>query len=88
MGEAEIYKGKKHEDIRALVGGINSLYIVAMLREDYIKKTGNDTLEKALADKNLRIIMKPAGSSVAAGRADDRAVARHQHRRHQARTAG
>jgi TRAP transporter TAXI family solute receptor len=35
-----------------------------MLREDYIKKTGNDTLEKALADKNVRVIMKPAGSSV------------------------
>jgi TRAP transporter TAXI family solute receptor len=64
MGEEDIYKGKKHEDIRALVGGINSVYIVAMLREDYIKKTGNDTLEKALADKNLRVIMKPAGSSV------------------------
>ena len=64
MGEEEIYKGKKHQDIRALVGGINSVYVVAMLREDYIKKTGNDTLEKALADKNLRVIMKPAGSSV------------------------
>jgi TRAP transporter TAXI family solute receptor len=64
MGEEEIYKGKKHEDIRALVGGINPVYVVAMLREDYIKQTGNDTLEKALADKQLRLIMKPAGSSV------------------------
>lgn len=64
MGEEEIYKGKKHEDIRALVGGINPIYVVAMLREDYIKKTGNDTLEKAMADKSLRLIMKPAGSSV------------------------
>jgi TRAP transporter TAXI family solute receptor len=64
MGEEEIYKGKKHQDIRALVGGINSVYVVALLREDYIKKTGNDTLEKAFADKNLRVIMKPAGSSV------------------------
>jgi hypothetical protein len=63
-GEAEIYKGKKYQDIRGLVGGINSVWIVAMLREDYIKRTGNDTLEKALADRNLRIIMKPAGSSV------------------------
>jgi uncharacterized protein len=63
-GEPELYKGKKHQDIRALVGGINSIYIVAMLREDYIQRTGNDTLEKALADRNLRIIMKPAGSSV------------------------
>jgi TRAP transporter TAXI family solute receptor len=64
MGEEEIYKGKKHQDIRSLVGGINPLWVVAMLREDYIKKTGNDTLEKALADKNLRVIMKPAGSAV------------------------
>jgi TRAP transporter TAXI family solute receptor len=64
MGEPDIYKGKKHQDIRGLVGGITPLWVVAMLREDYIKKTGNDTLEKALADKNLRIIMKPAGSSV------------------------
>jgi TRAP transporter TAXI family solute receptor len=64
MGEEEIYKGKKHQDIRSLVGGINPLWVVAMLREDYVKKTGNDTLEKALADKNLRIIMKPAGSAV------------------------
>ena len=63
-GDPEMYKGKKHQDIRGLVGGINPLWVVAMLREDYIKKTGNDTLEKALADKNLRIIMKPAGSSV------------------------
>jgi uncharacterized protein len=63
-GEAEIYKGKRHQEIRSLVGGINSVWIVAMLREDYIKKTGNDTLEKAIADKGLRLIMKPAGSSV------------------------
>ena len=64
MGEEEIYKGRKHQDIRGLVGGINPIWIVAMLREDYIKRTGNDTLEKALADKSLRLIMKPAGSSV------------------------
>lgn len=64
MGDPDIYKGKQHQDIRGLVGGITPLWVVAMLREDYIKKTGNDTLEKALADKNLRLIMKPAGSSV------------------------
>jgi uncharacterized protein len=63
-GEAEIYKGKQHRDIRSLVGGINSVWVVAMLREDYVKKTGNDTLEKAIADKSLRLIMKPAGSAV------------------------
>jgi TRAP transporter TAXI family solute receptor len=63
-GEPELYKGHKHQNIRALVGGINSIYIVAMLREDYIQRTGNASLEKALVDRNIRIIMKPAGSSV------------------------
>jgi TRAP transporter TAXI family solute receptor len=63
-GEEEVYKGKKHQNIRGLVGGINPLWVVAMVREDYVKETGNDTLEKILADKNVRLIMKPAGSSV------------------------
>lgn len=63
-GEKELYKGRKHQNIRSLVGGINSVYVVALLHEDYIQRTGNDTVEKALADKNIRIIMKPAGSSV------------------------
>ena len=63
-GEQELYKGRKHQNIRSLVGGINSVWVVAMLREEYIARTGNDSVEKALADKNIRIIMKPAGSSV------------------------
>lgn len=63
-GEQELYKGRKHQNIRSLVGGINSVWIIAMLREDYVARTGNDSVEKALADKNIRIIMKPAGSSV------------------------
>jgi uncharacterized protein len=64
-GEAEIYKGKKHEDIRSLLGGLNEIFLVGMLTEDYIRRTGNDTLEKALTSKSPpRIIMKPAGSTV------------------------
>lgn len=63
-GEKELYKGRQHRNIRSLLGGINSVYVVAMLTEDYIQRTGNDSVEKALADKNIRIIMKPAGSSV------------------------
>ena len=64
-GEPEIYKGKKYPDIRALLGGLNSVWITAMLTEDYIKRTGNDTLEKALLSKDPpRVIMKPAGSTV------------------------
>lgn len=64
-GEPEIYKGKKYPEIRALLGGLNSVWITAMLTEDYIKRTGNDTLEKALLSKEPpRVIMKPAGSTV------------------------
>lgn len=64
-GEEEIYKGKKHPNIRALLGGLNEVWIAGMLTEDYIKRTGNDTLEKALLSKEPpRIIMKPAGSTV------------------------
>jgi len=65
-GEQEIYKGKKYPDIRSLLGGLNQVWLVAMLTEDYIKRTGNDTLEKALTSRSSppRVIMKPAGSTV------------------------
>ena len=64
-GDQEIYKGKQHQNIRGLLGGLNEVWLVAMMTEDYIKRTSNDTLEKAvLGDKPPRIIMKPAGSTV------------------------
>jgi uncharacterized protein len=64
-GDPEIYKGKKYPEIRSLLGGLNEVWLAAMLTEDYIKRTGNDTLEKALLSKNPpRVIMKPAGSTV------------------------
>ncbi len=64
-GEEEIYKGKKYPNIRALLGGLNEVWITGMLTEDYIKRTGHDTLEKALLSKEPpRVIMKPAGSTV------------------------
>jgi len=64
-GNPVVYKGKKYRDIRALVGGLNSVWITAMVREAYIKETGNDTLEKILlSGKPVRVVMKPAGSSV------------------------
>lgn len=64
-GDEEMYKGKKHQNIRGLLGGLNEVWLVAMLTEDYIKRTGNDTLEKVLlGEKPPRIIMKPAGSTV------------------------
>ncbi len=59
-----VYK-QKHEGIRALIGGLNKVRVTAMVTESYIKRTGNDTLEKALLSKPpARIVMKPAGSTV------------------------
>ena len=64
-GEDEIYKGKKYPNIRALLGGLNEVWIAGLLTEEYIKRTGNDTLEKALTSRQPpRVIMKPAGSTV------------------------
>jgi uncharacterized protein len=59
-----IYKGKKADNIRALVGGLNSVYVGAMVREDFIKKMGTGDLAKIIkSGKPVRIVMKPAGSS-------------------------
>jgi hypothetical protein len=59
------YNGKKSEDIRALVGGLNPVYLGAMVRNDFIQKTGLDTLDKIMTSgKPIRIVMKPQGSNV------------------------
>lgn len=65
-GTNDVYKGKKHRNIRALVGGLNPVWIFGVMREDYIAQSGNDSLEKALFSKDYapRIVMKPAGSSI------------------------
>jgi len=65
QGEEEIYKGRKYPDIRGLLGGLNEVWIVGMLTEDYIKRTGNDSIEKAITSATPpRVVMKPAGSTV------------------------
>ena len=64
-GHPVAYKGRKHENIRALVGGLNKVWLTVLMREEYIARTGNDTLKKALSDPApLRVVMKPAGSVV------------------------
>lgn len=58
------YKSKA-ENIRALVGGLNPVYLGVMVRNDFIAKTGLDTLDKIMTSgKPLRIVMKPQGSNV------------------------
>jgi len=64
-GDQDLYKGKKAGKIRALVGGLNLVFIGAMVRNDYVKKTGLDMLDKILTSgKPVRIVMKPQGSNI------------------------
>ncbi|MGE3246775.1 MAG: TAXI family TRAP transporter solute-binding subunit [Beijerinckiaceae bacterium] len=66
----DIYKGRKADKIRALVGGLNSVYVGVMVREDFIKKMGTDDLGAIIkSGKPVRIVLKPPGS--AAGPAVD-----------------
>lgn len=61
----ELYNGKKATHIRALIGGLNPVYMAMMVRNDFIKKTGLDTMDKIFqSGKPLRIMMKPPGSNV------------------------
>ena len=60
-----LYKGKKATHIRALIGGLNPVYMSMMVRNDFIKKTGLDTMDKIFTSgKPLHIVMKPHGSNV------------------------
>lgn len=65
MNGEELYQGKKAPNIRSLVGGLNSVYMAAIVKNDYIKKTGFDTMDKIFTSgKPIRIVMKPQGSNV------------------------
>lgn len=56
---------REHRNLRALVGGLNRVWMAALLTEAYISRTGNHTLKKALLSQEpLRIVMKPRGSTV------------------------
>lgn len=62
-GLQEVYKGKKHENIRVVLNGLQYAYELALARTSYIKKNGNDSLDKMLGAKELpRIVMEPTGS--------------------------
>lgn len=59
------FHGVQHRRIRALVGGLNSVWMTVVAREEYIRRSGHNTLEKMLrSPQGLRIIMKPPGSTV------------------------
>jgi TRAP transporter TAXI family solute receptor len=59
------FHGVPHRRIRALAGGLNSVWMTAAAREEYISRTGYQTLESMLRSApGPRIIMKPPGSTV------------------------
>ena len=56
---------REHRNLRALAGGLNRVWMAALMTEEYIDRTGHDTLEKALLSGGpLRIVMKPRVSTV------------------------
>jgi len=58
-----LYQGKQVKNIRALAGGLNYVFVVVIFREDFIKKTGLDSIEKIVAKKHpARFICKTPGS--------------------------
>lgn len=61
---SDVYNGMTAPDIRALVGGLNSVYIGVIAREEFIQKRGTSDLKEILqSDEPVRILMKPVGSS-------------------------
>lgn len=58
-----MYEGKASKNLRSLAGGLNKVFVEVLIREEFIKKTGIDSLQK-LADKKypVRLILKPKGS--------------------------
>ena len=65
MNGQALYAGKKAGNIRSLIGGLNPVYMAMLVRNDFIKSTGLDTMDKIFTSgKPLRIVMKPQGSNV------------------------
>ena len=46
MNGQELYAGKKATHIRSLIGGLNPVYMAMIVRNEYINRSGNDTMEK------------------------------------------
>lgn len=59
-----IYEGASAPDIRALVGGLNNVYIGVMARLEFIERVGTSDLGEIIASgQPFRLLIKPTGSS-------------------------
>lgn len=61
---ADVYEGRSAPDIRALVGGLNDVYVGVLARNAFLEGAGSTDLDDILAsEKPIRVLMKPVGSS-------------------------
>nr|WP_319391112.1 TAXI family TRAP transporter solute-binding subunit [uncultured Cohaesibacter sp.] len=61
---SDVYGGKKAPDIRALVGGLNDVYVGAMARKAFLDEVGTTDMKEIFSSgKPIRVLMKPVGSS-------------------------
>lgn len=61
---ADLYQGASAPDIRALVGGLNSVYVGAMARSEFVDKLGTTSLAEIIqSGEPIRLLIKPTGSS-------------------------
>ncbi|MBN9887172.1 TAXI family TRAP transporter solute-binding subunit [Salipiger abyssi] len=64
QGNESVYEGMSAPDIRALVGGLNDVYVGAMARNAFTDEMGTTDLDEIMASgKPVRVLMKPVGSS-------------------------
>ena len=60
----DVYEGMKAPDIRALVGGLNNVYVGVMARKAFTDEMGTTDLAAIMSSgKPVRVLMKPVGSS-------------------------
>lgn len=61
---APIFEGASAPDIRALVGGLNNVYVGVMARQAFIDEVGTTDLGEIITSgKGFRLLLKPTGSS-------------------------
>ena len=60
----EVYEGMQAQNIQALVGGLNDVYVGVIARQAFLDEMGTDDLGEILTSgKPVRVLMKPVGSS-------------------------
>ncbi|MFN3225131.1 MAG: TAXI family TRAP transporter solute-binding subunit [Hyphomicrobiales bacterium] len=61
---ADVYEGASAPDIRALVGGLNNVFVGVIARASFLERMGTTDLDAILTSgEPVRILMKPTGSS-------------------------